>query len=236
MATIDLPPSGFSGELPFPSDWSLAQLQEHLGGIPIERIRLFPFPGCATEADADEINACQDRLYELVDGTLVEKPMGWIESILAGIIFAEIRAYLKTNSLGKVVGESGSLRILPGLIRIPDVSFISWKRLPQKLPPRRPIPALVPELAVEVISETNTAREIQRKIREYFKAGVVMVWEIDPKTRSARIYTSPADVAAVPPDGCLTAADILPGLSISLRESFAEAELMGPPEPLPPTG
>jgi Uma2 family endonuclease len=235
MATIG-DSTTFSGDLPLPSDWSLADLQEHLGGIPIERIRLDPQPGRATEADADEINAREKRLYELVDGTLVEKAMGWIESILAGIIFAEIRAYLKTNSLGKVVGESGSLRILPGTIRIPDVSFISWKRLPKELPPRRPSPAVVPELAVEVISETNTAREIKRKVREYFKAGVLLVWEIDPKTRSARIYTSPTDVTRVAPEGHLTAGEILPGLSISLRDSFAEAELMGPPQPEPPTG
>ena len=61
----------------WPSDWSLADLQQHLGGIPAERIRLVPAPGCATEQDLVEIAVHEDRLYELDDGVLVEKSTGW---------------------------------------------------------------------------------------------------------------------------------------------------------------
>ncbi|MBI1901187.1 MAG: Uma2 family endonuclease [Planctomycetia bacterium] len=228
MATIDTPATTLPPDLPLPSDWSLADLQDHLGGIPIERIRLFPSPGCATEADADEINARQDRLYELVDGTLVEKAMAWIESAVAMILGAKLVAYLETNDLGMILGEAGTLRILPGAVRIPDVSFISWNRIPKTDVVRSPIPAIVPDLAVEVISETNTAREIERKIREYFKAGVTMVWEIDPALRSARIYTSPNDLASVPLDGSLSAPNILPGFSVSLRDLFANVDRLAP--------
>ena len=70
----------------FPVNWSIADLQAHLGDIPAERIRMFPPPGYATEADVLEIEDREDRLCELEDGILVEKPMGWYESILAVLV------------------------------------------------------------------------------------------------------------------------------------------------------
>ena len=63
-------------QAPLPAEWSLADLQEHLGGIPAERIRLFPPPGYATEEDVIQAAECEGRLCELEDGILVEKPMG----------------------------------------------------------------------------------------------------------------------------------------------------------------
>ena len=58
-------------------------MQQHLGGIPAERIRLVPAPGYATEQDLLDIADHEDRLYELEDGVLVEKAMGWQEAVLA---------------------------------------------------------------------------------------------------------------------------------------------------------
>ena len=81
----------------WPSGWSLADLQQHLGGIPAERIRLVPSPGYATEQDLVEMAEQEDRLYELEDGVLVEKPMGWQEAILATLLSAEIAVYLKSH-------------------------------------------------------------------------------------------------------------------------------------------
>ena len=75
-----------------------------------------------------------------------------------------------------VVGEAGMMRISQGLVRIPDVSFVSWDRLPEGKVPSEPIPALAPDLAVEVLSQGNTAKEMNRKRREYFEAGVRLVW------------------------------------------------------------
>ncbi|MGH7127639.1 MAG: hypothetical protein ACREJB_04840 [Planctomycetaceae bacterium] len=63
----------------FPAGWTNADLVEHLGGVPLSRIRMVPPPGLATEADVLRIVNEEDRLCELIDGVLVEKPMGYYE-------------------------------------------------------------------------------------------------------------------------------------------------------------
>lgn len=133
----------------------------------------------------------EDRLYELVDGILVEKAMGFRESFLAMALAKFVGNFLDQNPLGIVAGAAGMLRLAPGLVRIPDVSFISWGRLPGRSVPRMPIPPLAPDLAVEVLSESNTAAEMTRKIGEYFAAGSRLVWIIDPEPRVVTVYTAP---------------------------------------------
>jgi Uma2 family endonuclease len=211
-----------------PGDWSIADLQHHLGGIPIERIRLFPPPGYATEDDVVEIAAREDRLFELEEGILVEKPMGWYESMIAALLSAEIHFFLRSHDLGKVFGADGMVRILPGMVKIPDVSFIRWERWPQRPPPRRPVPPIVPDLVVEVLSETNTAAEIDAKVERYFEAGVRIVWVIDPATRTARAHTGPRESRDIPTDGDLDGGDVLPGFGVSLKRIFDEADRQGP--------
>ena len=83
-------------------------------------------PGTATEKDVIEAEARENRLCELVDGTLVEKAMGFEESRLAGELLYHVRSYLEQNDLGICVGADGMMRIAPGLVRIPDLSFITW--------------------------------------------------------------------------------------------------------------
>src|SRR5271165_2906597 len=135
---------------------TLADLRKRLGGVPLERIWFHPAPGTATEKDVIEAEDRENRLCELVDGTLVEKAMGFEESRLAGELLYLVKSYLDQNDLGICVGADGMMRIAPGLVRIPDLSFISWDRLPGRESPRVPIPDLAPDLAVEVLSEGNT--------------------------------------------------------------------------------
>jgi Uma2 family endonuclease len=59
--------------------------------------------------------------------------------------------------------------------------------------PADPIFSVVPDLAVEILSPSNTVREMERKLREYFTAGTRLVWIVDPATSTARVYTSPVD-------------------------------------------
>jgi Uma2 family endonuclease len=107
-----------------PTRWSLADVQKHLGGIPFERIRSFPPPGFATVEDVEEIQANEDRLFELIDGILVEKAMRYFESFLSMLIGLKLTAFVVENQLGMVLGEAGGLRILPNQIRITDVCFL----------------------------------------------------------------------------------------------------------------
>ena len=212
----------------FPANWNLADLQENSCGIPLERIRLVPPPGCATEEDVIQIEAHEDRLCELEDGILVEKPTGWYESMLAGIIITEISVFLRENDLGKVLGADGTIKILPGIVKIPDVSFISWDRWPKERLPRRPIPALIPDLVIEVLSETNTKREMDGKLRRYFESGVRLIWYIDPETHTAQAFTGVENVIEIEPDGTIDGQDVLPGFQLSLLDLFNKADQQGP--------
>ena len=84
--------------------------------------------------------------------------------------------------ISAVLAQDGFLKILPGQIRGADVSFIRWERFPGGESPKRPSISVAPDLAVEILSEGNTVAEMDRKLREYFKAGVRLVWYIEPKT------------------------------------------------------
>lgn len=205
-------------------------LLERLGGIDAARVRIEPPPGTATIEDLVAANEAKlGQICELVDGILVEKAVGQFESSLAMIIAGEFYLYLRSHDIGMLLGEAGILRILPGIGRAGDVTFIAWTSLPGGRPPPRDdaIPAVVPDLVVEVLSKSNTPGEMERKRGEYFRAGVKQVWEIDPKTRGAKVYTGPEQMTPVPAEGTLDGAGILPGFTLSLRYVFDRAERMG---------
>jgi Uma2 family endonuclease len=148
----------------------------------------------------------------------VEKAVGFEESRLAGQLIHLVNSYLDQNDLGICVGEAGMMRIAPGLVRIPDLSFIAWDKLPARESPREPIPELAPDLAVEVLSEGNTKAEMARKVREYFEAGVTLVWLIDPKKRTARVFSALEKSALVRADQALDGGDVLPGFVFRLSD------------------
>ena len=226
-STVPVPTIDQIGQSSFPREWTLADLHERLGGIPLDRVRLCPSPGLATEQDVVDVHARTGRLCELIDGVLVEKPMGFYESVLALAIGRCIGNYLKDHPLGIVAGEAGMVRISGQQIRIPDVSFIRWERLP---PGRDRVPAVSPDLVVEVISESNTEREIQGKLDEYFANGTRLAWIIDPRSRTARIYRGSDRYQLLPETGTLDGAEVLPGFALELRQLFAELDRPGQAE------
>ena len=205
-----------------PQEWTAADVQARLGGVPLERIHTYPAPGTATEEDVLEAEA-HDRLCELVDGILVEKPMASFESLLAAKIVHYLWTYLDSHDLGIALGADGMLKILADQVRIPDACFISWERMPGRRLPQRPIYALAPDLAVEVLSPTNTVDEMQRKLRDYFSAGTRLVWYIDPEARTARAYTAEDQWQDLGATDSLSGGDVLPGFELSLDTLFGWA-------------
>ena len=224
MATLTPLNSPLTHVSVFPADWTVADMLEHFGGIPLKRILIVPPPGTATVDDVEHIRSTTGRICELVDGTLVEKAVGYFESRLAAVLIHFIERFLDTARLGMVLAPDGTLNILLGVVRAADVSFISWQRLPGGELPKKPIPNLVPDLAVEVLSKGNTKAEMRRKLHEYFQAGVRLVWLIDPTTRTATVYTTPEQATHVPRDGVLVGGEVLPGFELLLEELFARAE------------
>ncbi|MBX9579500.1 MAG: Uma2 family endonuclease [Gemmataceae bacterium] len=201
-------------------------------GVPASRVRLDPPPGTATARDVLRIRRREGRLFELVDGTLVEKPMSADASLVAVTLVQVFALHFgAANKLGVFLGADGFLRISTRYVRAPDVSFIRRDQLPGGKFPRQPIPALAPDLAVEVLSPTNTPAEMARKRKEYFDSGVRLVWVIDPKARTAGVYTSPDDVTALGPADTLTGGDVLPGFAVKVADLFAD--LADEPTPKP---
>lgn len=204
---------------------TLADVLDHLGDIPPERVLLNPPPGKATVKDVIRyVEAANKRLVELVDGVLVEKAMGAKESFLACLFIHWIISFLDEHDLGICLGESGTLRILPKQVRIPDVCFISWERLPNHEVPQAPIPKLAPNLAIEVISESNTRQEMLRKLRDYIKAGVELVWFVYPKKKQVVEYTSQDDSRVYGIDDTLDGGDVLPGFQLPVRKLFTHRQ------------
>jgi Uma2 family endonuclease len=113
-------------------------------------------------------------------------------------------------------------------VRIPDVAFFSWDRMPGRKRPPEPIPTLSPDLAIEVLSRSNTKAEMRKKREDLFSVGAGLVWEIDPKSRTVQVYTKVDQ-----PDAVLTETDaldggpVLPGFTLNLRELFAELDRQG---------
>lgn len=131
------------------------------------------------------------------------------------------------RNLGLVSGADGMVRLFPGLVRIPDVAFTSWDRLPGRKVPAEPIPSLVPDLAVEVLSESNTEAEIARKLREYFSAGVRLVWLVDPEARTVAIHKEHEPPVVLDQAQVLDGDDVLPGFRMPLGDLFAELDRHG---------
>ena len=202
---------------------TVAELLHRLGSVAPERVCFSPIPGTATEADVLELHDRFNRLFELVEGVLVEKAMGFYESRVAIVLLHYIEAYLKQHDLGVAVGADGFLRLAPGLVRIPDAAFLSWARFPGRKLPRDPIPSLAPDLAVEVISRSNTVAEMTRKLREYFRAGTRLVWYVDPELRQVTAYTSPTRRTVLRQDDVLSGGRVLPGFKLSIRAWFQQA-------------
>lgn len=207
-----------------PGARTAADLLEGLGGISPARVRLHPAPGKATERDVIAVHDRENRLCELVDGALVEKVMGFDESRFAILLGAYLVNYLDRDDQGTVVGADGMMKLFAGLVRIPDVAFISWERFPKRKRRRGEIPLVVPDLVVEVLIEGNTPKEMARKLDEYFPAGVRLVWYVDPRKRTVRVYTAPDRSTLLRENQSLDGGDVLPGFSLSIREWFTRAE------------
>lgn len=203
-------------------DWTAADLVARFGPIPLRRIRHDPPPGTATEDDVVRIHDHEDRLYELADGVLVEKTVGTYESYLAGVLLQHLGVFVTGRKLGIVLPPDGMVRLSPGLVRIPDVSFISSNRLPGRRVPRAGIAPISPDLAVEVISRGNTEREMEDKLDEYFAASVRLVWYVYPIPREVKVYSARDQCVTLREEHALTGGEVLPGFSLSVRELFAE--------------
>jgi Uma2 family endonuclease len=204
---------------------NLADLQDRLGGVPLDRIRFRPWP--ASVQDVLEVKEREGVLCELVEGVLLEKAVGYTEAGLALFLGGLLNVFVRSQNLGIVTGPDGTVELMAGLVRIPDVAFTRWDRLPGRRYPDAPIPRLAPNLAVEVLSRNNTPREMTARRQDYFTAGVELVWEIDADLRSVVVYTSVTQARTLTATDTLDGGSVLPGFTLALQDLFAELDRHG---------
>jgi Uma2 family endonuclease len=166
-----------------------------------------------------------EPLYEVVDGRRVElAPMGIHETLLASALMWYLETFAKPRKLGSAVVE-GLFELAPvGRERRPDVAFVSSARWPyNRLAPRGENAwKVIPNLAAEIVSPSNTADEIQVKIHEYFQSGVELVWVIYPEHGEVYVYESAVSVHVVARTGVLDGGKVVPGFELALAELFRD--------------
>lgn len=161
-----------------------------------------------------------DTLYEVVNGEIREiAPMGVYETWIASVL---IQNLVGERKLGRAVIETlFDFTKTIGAKRRPDLAFVSFNRWPRdRRVPRTEAWDVVPNLAVEVVSPTNTADDVLGKLNEYFQAGVERVWVVYPSQRQIYVYASATDPKVLTEDEELTDDVLLPGFRLPLRTLF----------------
>ena len=153
------------------------------------------------------------KLYELVDGRLVERKMSIWSSYVAGVIFDLLNSFCRENRLGWVFPEGTSFQCfpaLPGRVRKPDVSFIRFQRLALAQATTEGHCPVAPDLAIEVISPNDTAYEIDDKVREFLDAGGPLVWVVNPEQRTVEIHRASGPGAILRENDEISGEDVIP--------------------------
>ena len=146
------------------------------------------------------------------------------EGEIATLLIEFLAPFVRLHQLGKIFGETIFLIDgAKGLQRRPDVAFVSHSKWPyNRRAPNVAVWEMVPDLAIEVVSPTNSAVEVQTKIDEYFEAGVIGVWVIYPKPKKIHIYASPTQIQVVQVGDELDGGDLLPGFRLPLSALFED--------------
>jgi len=164
-----------------------------------------------------------DDHYEIIDGVKVEMPpMSADSQDLAAKLVYHLSAYGRERNTGRACVEMLFKLPLPiDRNRKPDVAFVPFSRWPR----HQPLPStnawnVLPDLCVEVVSPTDRADEIMDKVREYFQAGVRLVWVFYPRHALVQVYESLIAVRGLTRSDTLDGGVVLPEFRLPLSELF----------------
>lgn len=168
---------------------------------------------------ADLFSPPDGKLYELIRGQLVEKKMGALSIWIAWQISHLIGSYLDRDPRGWVSTELpvDCFRWIASHARRPDVVYFQHDRL--AAPTQEPI-RVAPNWVVEVLSPHDNALEVDEKIEEYLRAGVDLVWIVNPQTRTVRVHHINGGISLFHESDTITADPVLPGFSSPVSDFF----------------
>ena len=159
------------------------------------------------------------RQFELINGELIEMPpSSKTNTVLAAWIIHLLISYVVPKELGYVSSPDGGYQISAHNAYQPDAAFISKARaggLDGQIFP------VAPDLAVEIISPSETVGSVNDKIAGYFSAGSQQVWVVYPKTRVVHVYTAVNKVTILGVEDALSGGDVLPGFTLNIGKLFA---------------
>ena len=160
--------------------------------------------------------------FELIEGELVEVPgAGALHAMIAFALARLLEDFVRQHDLGLVMpdGLAFVLRRGPDHVRIPDLSFVAWDRVPKEGIPEGYWEG-PPTLAVEVVSPNDRADDIHDRVQDYLEAGSRQVWVLWPRRRSLSVYTLDEDTRELGPDATLDGRDVLPGFQVRVADLF----------------
>jgi Uma2 family endonuclease len=168
----------------------------------------------------DRLEEPDEMSYELDEGELVVMTKPWpLHNRIAERLFRALDRYLEKHPVGEVLIFDYLFVLGPNIKRAPDVSFLRAERAKQ-IDPNTDIPG-APDLAVEVVSPSDTVFAMRRKIRQYFAAGAQCVWVVYPETREVEVWREAAKPRIVLQEtDLLEAPDLLPGFSVRIDVLF----------------
>jgi Uma2 family endonuclease len=165
-----------------------------------------------------------DGLYEVVDGQIMEKTLGAYEVDIANLLKDLLAVFAAQHGLGRVHMEALFLiDSVRGLKRRPDLAFLSRDRWPiGRRAPRKDAWDVIPDLAIEIVSPSNSASEIILKVTDYLRAGVRLLWVIYPLESMAQVFDSDSTSQIITNEGILEGGAVLPGFQLPLATLFAD--------------
>ncbi len=159
------------------------------------------------------------RKYELVDGEIVVSPAGVRHGQVAGKILYMIATFLENSPIGIVLTPDVGIRLPNGNVRSPDVTFVRNEKLPDGRAPDT-FGEFVPDLAVEVLSPSDSVRHVAAKIGEFLECGVPIVWLVDPSRGTVTVYRSLSETQQLEGEDRIEADGVLPGFSCPVSAFF----------------
>jgi Uma2 family endonuclease len=167
-----------------------------------------------------------DEKQELVRGELrVTPPAGGPHGVAGTNLVIALGTFVHRNRLGRVFGDGVGyvLTRIPHTVRVPDASFVRAERLPPNGLKPGPL-QLAPDLAVEVLSPSETASSLAEKLHDYTVAGTALIWVVDPERRSVTIVAADAPVRSQYEGDTLDGGTVIPGFTCSVADVFEGIE------------
>ncbi len=175
----------------------------------------------ATTDDLEALSATGSRC-ELIKGELIEMPpAGWTHGRIANAIAFALTAYVKDRNLGEVASAETGFVIGrdPDTVRAPDVSFVSGERL-IGIGELSGFLEISPDLAVEVVSPSDSAGVVHAKAEGWLEAGTRLVWVIYPDSKSVVVYRTEGRAQVLHEGDTLNGAPVFDSFVMSVREIF----------------